>query len=230
VDCPSTGKERLPQAPKQKKSSDLYRFLRRTAISSSSSQSSCVDGDWRFHSLRDITLLLTPPIVALQIKSLPTAWPSMIMRKGTTPAVVSKDVGSIMTVLAAVATFLMLCGFGEHHSVEAFVTPLTRVATPRALVTPPSSSPLQSTLFEQRATTASSSISAVCNKKIITSLTMMADDGDTVPPIYQSSTSTSNNNNVIPRDVIIVGGGLAGLSIALRIATTSARHVTIFHY
>lgn len=30
-----------------------------------------------------------------------------------------------------------------------------------------------------------------------------------------------------PRDVLIIGGGLAGLSVALRIATTSCRHVTI---
>jgi len=134
------------------------------------------------------------------------------------PAIVSKDVGSIMALLASVATLMvMICSCGKHHSVEAFVTPLTRAVT-----TSPSLS-IQSTLFEQqRATTASSATSTLCNKKISTSLTMMADDGDTAPP-----TTNTNNNNVIPRDVIIVGGGLAGLSIALRIATTSARHVTI---
>ncbi|KAL3807082.1 hypothetical protein ACHAXA_002108 [Cyclostephanos tholiformis] len=33
--------------------------------------------------------------------------------------------------------------------------------------------------------------------------------------------------NRTPRDVLIIGGGLAGLSVAYRIATTSSRHVTI---
>jgi len=46
------------------------------------------------------------------------------------------------------------------------------------------------------------------------------------------SSSSSNNydDNTIhrtPRDVLIVGGGIAGLSVALRIATTSTRHVTL---
>lgn len=42
-----------------------------------------------------------------------------------------------------------------------------------------------------------------------------------------TSTSYNNNNGSIPRDVLIIGGGLAGLSVAHYISTNSNRHVTI---
>eukprot|EP00580_Thalassiosira_gravida_P013666 CAMPEP_0201683846 /NCGR_PEP_ID=MMETSP0494-20130426/52336_1 /ASSEMBLY_ACC=CAM_ASM_000839 /TAXON_ID=420259 /ORGANISM="Thalassiosira gravida, Strain GMp14c1" /LENGTH=589 /DNA_ID=CAMNT_0048167633 /DNA_START=72 /DNA_END=1839 /DNA_ORIENTATION=- len=42
-----------------------------------------------------------------------------------------------------------------------------------------------------------------------------------------SDTNRHNNNNRIPRDILIIGGGLAGLSAAHYIASHSNRHVTI---
>eukprot|EP00985_Skeletonema_marinoi_P028691 scaffold25721_cov80-Skeletonema_marinoi.AAC.1 len=141
--------------------------------------------------------------------------------RGRTLVAVSKDTGSILALLAAVAT-VMLCGH-QNHSVEAFVTPLT-TAPSRATAT----SSMQSNLLQHAAiTTGATTIHK--HNKIITSLTMMADVSDT-PSIISTSSSyykPTTNNNIIPRDVIIVGGGIAGLSIALRIATTSSRHVTI---
>lgn len=45
-----------------------------------------------------------------------------------------------------------------------------------------------------------------------------------LPPI---SASSGGGDNTTPRDVLVVGGGLAGLSVAYRIASTSGRHVTL---
>jgi len=131
----------------------------------------------------------------------------------------SKGVGSsIVGLLASVTAFLFLCGHPHHyHSAAAFVTHSHHRSS------------VQSTLLQRASTTTAT---ATRSNKMISSLTMMADDNDNAPTITSSASSSSyktnnNNSNVIPRDVIIIGGGLAGLSIALRIATTSSRHVTI---
>ena len=104
---------------------------------------------------------------------------------------------------------MMLCG--HDHSVDAFATHSHRHRHRHRQLT------------TTRAAASSSSSSSPLSRM------MMADDGDdtTAPIASYYNNNNNNNNNVIPRDVIIVGGGLAGLSIALRIATTSARHVTI---
>jgi len=44
---------------------------------------------------------------------------------------------------------------------------------------------------------------------------------------HQLSMTSNNNGGGIPRDILIIGGGLAGLSTAHHIATNSNRHVTI---
>ncbi|KAL3774911.1 hypothetical protein ACHAW5_009130 [Stephanodiscus triporus] len=51
------------------------------------------------------------------------------------------------------------------------------------------------------------------------------DDGDNVVDAYAGP--RRRGGFATPRDVLIIGGGLAGLSVALRIATTSSRHVTV---
>ena len=111
------------------------------------------------------------------------------------------------------ALFIMLCGHQHKSFADAFVTHPHRplVASTKTMLS----------LNRNRISSSSS-------------LAMMADDGDIVSSDGSSSgnnnyynVNNNNNNNVIPRDVIVIGGGLAGLSTALRIATTSSRHVTL---
>ena len=138
-----------------------------------------------------------------------------------------EDSSIIPSLIASTAVMTMLILSCDRSTVEAFTTPHRSPLSSNKVVTSLTRESTVLQRFNSVSNTHHHHVPITKNDLTTTTTTtttslnmmMMADDSE--------SYNTPYNPNSIPRDIVIIGGGLAGLSIAHRIATTSCHHVTI---